>query len=46
VPQSYQWGQEAQADWYEATVKLGGEARKLYIFALRSMASGDAFHRA
>jgi transposase len=46
VPQSYQWGQEAQADWYEATVKLGGEARKLAIFALRSMASGDAFHRA
>lgn len=46
VPQSYQWGQEAQADWYEATVKLDGEARKLYIFALRSMASGDAFHRA
>jgi transposase len=46
VPQSYQWGHEAQADWYEATVKLGGEAHKLYIFALRSMASGDAFHRA
>ncbi len=46
VPQSYHWGQEGQADWYEATVKLGGEAEKLYIFALRSMASGDAFHRA
>ena len=46
VPQSYRYGQEAQVDWYEATVKLGGEAQKLYIFAMRSMASGDAFHRA
>lgn len=46
VPQSYDLGQEGQADWYEATVKLGGEPQKLYIFALRSMASGDTFHRA
>jgi transposase len=46
VPQSYEWGQEAQVDWYEATAKLDGEAKKLYIFAMRSMASGDAFHRA
>ncbi len=46
VPQSYEWGQEAQVDWFEATVKLGGEARKLQIFAMRSMASGDSFHRA
>lgn len=46
VPQSYRLGPEAQLDWYEATVKLGGEPRKLYIFAMRSMASGDAFHRA
>jgi transposase len=46
VPQSYHWGQEAQADWYEATVNLGGEAQKLHFFAMRSMASGDAFHRA
>src|SRR5438552_2893429 len=44
VPQSYQWGQEAQVDWYEATVKLGGKAQELYFFAMRSMASGDAFH--
>ena len=29
VPQSYEWGQEAQVDWFEATVKLGGETRKL-----------------
>ena len=46
VPQSYDWGQEAQVDWFEAVAKLGGEARKLQFFAMRSMASGDAFHRA
>jgi transposase len=46
VPQSYAWGQEGQVDWYEATAKLGGETRKLHCFAMRSMASGDAFHRA
>ena len=39
-------GQEAQVDWFEAVAKLGGEARKLQFFAMRSMASGDAFHRA
>ena len=44
VPQSYHLGQEAQVDWYEATAKLNGQAQKLYFFAMRSMASGDAFH--
>jgi transposase len=46
VPQSYAPGQEAQVDWFEAQVKLGGEARKLQFFAMRSMSSGGAFHRA
>jgi transposase len=46
VPQSYDWGQEAQVDWFEAVAKLEGEPRKLQFFAMRSMASGDAFHRA
>jgi len=46
VPQSYHLGQEAQVDWFEATAKLGGERRVLQFFAMRSMASGDAFHRA
>lgn len=46
VPQSYNWGQEAQADWFEAMAKLGGELCQLQIFAMRSMGSGDAFHRA
>jgi transposase len=46
VAQSYEWGVEAQVDWYEAYADLGGERRKLYVFALRSMASGAAFHSA
>src|SRR5712692_2566048 len=44
VPQSYAWGSEAQVDWYEAYAELGGERVKLQGFALRSMASGAAFH--
>ena len=35
VPQTYRFGQEAQVDWYKATAKLGGEAQKLYFFAMR-----------
>jgi len=46
VPQSYEFGQEAQVDWFEGTAILGGEACKLQFFAMRSMGSGDAFHRA
>jgi transposase len=46
VPQSYDWGQEGQVDWFEAVAKLDGEPCKLQFFAMRSMASGDAFHRA
>ena len=46
VPQSYELGQEGQVDWFEAVVKLGGEAIKLQFFAMRSMGSGDAYHRA
>ena len=44
VPQSYAWGAEAQIDWYEAYAELGGERVKLQVFAMRSMASGAAFH--
>ena len=43
--QSYDWGQEAQVDWFEAVVKLDGNPRKLQFFTMR-MASGDAFDRA
>ena len=31
VPQSYDWGQEAQVDWFEATAKLGGEAAQAAV---------------
>lgn len=46
VPQVYDWGSEAQIDWYEAIAELAGEERKLWVFAMRSMGSGGAFHRA
>jgi transposase len=46
VPQSYALGQEAQVDWYEAWVDFEGERTKVQVFAMRSMASGAAFHRA
>jgi transposase len=46
VPQSYGLGQEAQVDWYEAWADVGGERTKLQVFAMRSMGSGAAFHRA
>jgi transposase len=46
VPQSYDWGVEAQVDWYEADADLDGERIKLQVFSLRSMASGAAYHRA
>lgn len=44
IEQSYRPGQEAQVDWFEATVRLAGELRKLQFFAMRSMSSGDGFH--
>jgi len=44
VAQSYEWGVEAQVDWYEAYADLAGERTKLQVFSLRSMASGAAFH--
>jgi transposase len=46
VPQTYDWGQEAQVDWYEAFAEVLGERHKVYVFAMRSMAGGGAFHRA
>jgi transposase len=33
-------------DWYEAFAEVLGELRKLYVFSMRSMAGGGAFHRA
>jgi len=45
VPQAYEWGIEAQVDWYEAYADIGGERQKVQVFGMRSMASGAAFHR-
>jgi transposase len=46
VPQAYEWGVEAQVDWYEAVVELNGERQTVQVFCMRAMASGAAFHRA
>jgi transposase len=46
VPQAYDWGDEAQVDWYEAYADLDGERQKCQVFSMRSMASSGAFHRA
>ncbi len=46
VPQTYDWGVEAQVDWYEAFAEVMGEQCKVYVFSMRSMAGGGAFHRA
>ena len=40
----YDWGGEAQVDWYEAMAEIGGERQSVQHFAMRSMASGGAFH--
>ena len=44
VPQAYEWGVEAQVDWYEAMVMLDGTRQTVPLFAMRAMASGAAFH--
>ena len=31
-------------DWYEAYVDICGEREMAYVFCMRSMASGGAFH--
>jgi hypothetical protein len=36
VPQTYDWGIEAQVDWYEAFAEVLGELRKVYCFSMRS----------
>jgi transposase len=46
VPQSYDWGVEAQVDWYEAYADLDGERTRCQVFTMHSMASGGAFHAA
>ena len=38
VPETYDWGQEAQVDWYETFAEVLGERSKVYVFSMRSMA--------
>jgi len=44
IAQSYAFGDEAQVDWYEAYANFAGDEQKVYIFCMRSMASGAGFH--
>jgi transposase len=46
ISQQYEPAREGQVDWYEAYADVAGERVKLYVFSLRSMYSGAAFHRA
>ena len=46
IAQTYAFGDEAQVDWYEAVADFSGDRQKVYVFCMRSMASGAAFHRA
>lgn len=41
IAQSYAFGDEAQVDWY---VNFAGDEQKVYVFCMRSMASGAGFH--
>jgi transposase len=44
IAQSYRFGEEAQVDWYEAYANFAGDEQKVYVFCMRSMASGAGFH--
>jgi len=46
VVQCHQPGEEAEVDWYEAVVDMGGEERKVQIFQMRACCSGREFHLA
>lgn len=43
VPQVHEPGVEAEVDWGEAEVEIGGVRRKLYLFLMRACYSGAAF---
>lgn len=44
IAQSYAFGEEAQVDWYEAYADFAGDRQKVYVFCMRSMATGAGFH--
>ena len=43
VPQVHEPGIEAEVDWGEAIVAIGGQRRKVYLFLMRACYSGAAF---
>lgn len=44
IAQSYAFGAEAQVDWYEAYADFASDRQKVYVFCMRSMATGAGFH--
>jgi transposase len=46
VPQTHEPGKEAEVDFYEAVVRLGGVERTLQHFCMRACHSGREFHLA
>ncbi len=46
VPLAAEPGEQAQVDWGEAFVRIGGEERKVYLFCMRLRHSGTPFVRA
>src|SRR5437867_399747 len=43
VPQLHEPGVEAEVDWGEAIVVIGGQRRKVYLFLMRACYSGASF---
>jgi transposase len=43
IPLTADWGEQAQVDWGEAVVRIGGEERKVFLFCLRMRASRVPF---
>lgn len=41
IAQQYEWGVEAQVDWYEAAADIGGVRQTVQVFCMRSMATGQ-----
>ena len=46
VPQDYPLGSQAQVDWGEADVIIGGEVTRVHLFFMRASHSGATFVRA
>ena len=45
VPQSYDWGVEAQVDWYEAVAEVEGERQTVHYFSMRAWPAAVPFMR-